>query len=77
MYKGVKMDILLVISCFGSFSLGALATFFAYKHGISAGQKVDKEQPVVTQKAIKHEEPNKDEFMEGLQNIMNYDGNKK
>ncbi len=68
------MYIPILIGCFGGFLFGVLATFFIYRQGISAGQKVEKSIPVIDKKPIKDKKPVKDTYLEGLTNILHYDG---
>ena len=71
------MNILIMLGPLLGLALGGVLVFFAYRQGISDGQKVQDKVQVVQPKPIKHEEPTVDLFAEGIQNIMNYNGKKK
>ena len=70
------MNILIMLGPLLGLVLGGGLVFFAYRQGISAGQKVQDNIQVVQPKPIKHKETPVDLFAEGIQNIMNYDGKK-
>ncbi len=71
------MNILIMLGPLLGLALGGVLVFFAYRQGISDGQKVEANVQVVQPKSEKHKEADADLFAEGIQNIMNYDGIKK
>ena len=68
------MEILFIASSLFGFVIGGLLVFLSYRQGIIDGQKVKQEKPIAIPKPNKKIEVIPDEYLEGLQNIMNYDG---